>query len=170
MSDDEEDPDAWLPELTTLSDSDGKWEVYVEVVYNLFKRDFVDSQPQFEGKWVRCRKDPIYDGKFAGFWHCVSDGDVEEDRIPDIRRCERISWVRPIIENATARDDIDIWKNKRGSETNVLIWYDEYLLVVLGERTRKHDGFQYLQLITAYTTEKEHRKRKLRKERDNYQP
>ena len=170
MSADEEDQDAWLPELTTLKDSDGKWEVYVEVVYNLFKRDFVDSQPQFDGKWVRCRKDPIYDGKFAGFWHCVSDGVVEDDRTPDMCRCERISWVRLIIENATARDDIDIWKNKRGSETNVLIWYDEYFLVVLGERTRKRDGFQYLQLITAYTTEKEHRKRKLRQERDNYQP
>lgn len=165
---DQDDPDDWLPDLTTLEDSDGKWADYVEIIYTLFKNDFIESQPQFDGKWVRCRKDPIYDGKFAGFWHCMSDGDVEDERTPDMRRCERISWIRPIIESTDSRDDIDIWKNQRGSNTNVLIWYDEYLLIVLGERTRNRDGFQYLQLITAYTTEKEHRIKKLRRERDEY--
>ncbi len=170
MNNAQEDPDYWLPDLTTFNDSEGKWADYVEVIYELFKNDFIDSQPQFDGKWVRCRKDPIYDGKFAGFWHSISDGKDEEERIPDFRRCERISWIRPIIENAISRDDTDVWKNQRGSNTNVLIWYDEYLLVVLGERTRRRDGFQYLQLITAYTTEKEHRKRKLRRERDEYEP
>lgn len=165
---DQDDPDDWLPDLTTLEDSDGKWADYVEIIYTLFKNDFIESEPQFDGKWVRCRKDPIYDGKFAGFWHCMSDGDVEDERTPDMRRCERISWIRPIIESTDSRDDIDIWKNQRGSNTNVLIWYDEYLLIVLGERTRNRDGFQYLQLITAYTTEKEHRIKKLRRERDEY--
>lgn len=170
MSSGEADPDDWLPDLTTLNESDGKWADYVEVIYKLFKRDFVDTQPQFDGKWVRCRRDPIYDGKFAGFWHCVSDGKVEADRTPDMRRCERIEWIRLIIENAQSRDDIDIWKNKRGTNTNVLIWYDEYFLIVLGERKRKRDGFEYFQLITAYTTVEEHRKKKLRRERDGYYP
>ena len=170
MSDVDEDPDDWLPDLTTLNDSDGKWEDYVEVIYTLFKNDFIDSQPRFDNKWIRCRRDPSYDGKHYGFWHCISDGKVEADRTPDFRRCERVSWIRPIIENANSRDDIDVWKNQRGSDTNVLIWYDEYLLVVLTERTRKRDGFQYFHLKTAYTTTEEHRKRKLRRERDDYEP
>ena len=46
----------------------------------------------------------------------------------------------------------------------------QHYLVVLAERTRKHDGFQYLQLITAYQTPEDSRKRKLRAERDSAGP
>ena len=69
MSDVDEDPDDWLPDLTTLNDSDGKWEYYVEVIYELFKNDFIDSQPRFDNKWIRCRRDPSYDGKHLSLIH-----------------------------------------------------------------------------------------------------
>ena len=114
---------------------------------------------------MRCRRDPIYDGKEAGFWHCVSEGASEEQRLPDLRRCERIRWIRTVIEHAND-ESVDHWTNRRGADTRHLIWWNESFLVVLAERTRRRDGFQYFQLITAYCTTEEHRKKKLRKDRD----
>jgi hypothetical protein len=61
---------------------------------------------------------------------------------------------------------IDHWTNCRGNETRHLLWVNEEFLVVVAERRRKRDGFQYLQLITAYCTLEESRKKKLRQERD----
>jgi hypothetical protein len=155
----------WLPALVRLEDHGGDWEKYINAVFAEFYRDFIESQPKFRGRWVRCRRDPMFDGKEAGFWHCVSEGESEARRVPDLRRCERIRWIRAVIEHATD-PSVDHWTNKRGPETRHLIWWDEAFLVVLAERTRQRDGFQYFQLITAYCTPEEQRRDKLRRERD----
>ena len=59
----------WLPPLVLLSSCDGDWDKYVNTVFAAFYRDFIQSQPKFRGKLIRCRRDPISDGKEAGFWH-----------------------------------------------------------------------------------------------------
>ena len=159
-----EAPD-WLPPLVRLTDYGGDWKRYINEVFAVFHRDFIRSQPRFEGCWIRCRRDPLYDGEEAGFWHCVQEGADEEGRVPDLRRCERIGWIRAVIEHAGA-PAVDHWSNRRGSDTRRLLWYSEEFLVILAERTRKRDGFRYLQLITAYCTTEEHTKRRLRQERD----
>jgi hypothetical protein len=162
------DEDDWLPDLWTLPDADGDWKTFIEEAYAIFRRDFVESQPRFEGLWVRCRRDPVdEEGKVAGFWHCTSEGAEESSRNPALRRCERIAWVRAIIENST-EPCVDVWDNERRGEMRTLLWYREKFLVVLAVRVRPRDGFRYYQLITAYDTPEEHRKRKLRQERDEY--
>jgi hypothetical protein len=92
----------------------------------------------------------------------VQEGRVEDDRLPDLRRCERIRWVRWVIENAGAHAEIDIWQNTRGTEVNTLLWFREEYLVVLGQRQG------YWLLRTAYCTEKSGRIAQLRKERDAF--
>lgn len=158
-------PPDWLPPLIRLDDCGGNWNRYIDEVFAVFHRDFVASQPQLDGCWVRCRRDPLYEGKEAGFWHCVQEGADEEQRTPDLRRCERVGWIRAIIEHA-GDPTVDRWPNRRGSDMRFLLWWKEEFLVVLGERTRKRDGFRYFQLITAYCTTEEHRRRRLRQERD----
>jgi hypothetical protein len=105
------------------------------------------------------------DGKEAGFWHCILGG--KEGANVEIPRMERIRWVRAVIEHA---DDpqVDVWMARRGSDQHWCLWFREEYLVVLAERTRKRDGFRYWQLVTAYDTPEEHRKRKLRRERDSW--
>ncbi len=164
------DDTSWLPPLILLNDYGGDWSRYVNAIYERFEQDLLTNQPKYDGKWVRCRRDPIYDGKYAGFWHCVSEGSSEANRTPDLRRCERIGSVRAVIVNADSTREIDSWKNERQGEIRNLLWFREQYLVVLAERTRKHDGFQYLQLITAYQTLEESRKRKLRVERNSAGP
>ena len=147
----------WLPSLTRLEDHDGNWDKYINAVFAIFYHDFIETQPKFAGAWVRCRKDPIFDGKEAGFWHSVSEGPDEDQRTPDLRRCERIAWVRKIIENALDRRVIT-WKRRKGREQRHYLWLEESYLVVLGERGRRY------QLIAAFCTDREHTKRKLRRE------
>jgi hypothetical protein len=149
----------WLPSLIRFEDYDGNWEKYINAVFAVFYRDFIETQPRFLGKWVRCRRDPIVDGKEAGFWHCVSEGPDEEQRTPDLRRCERIGWLRPVIEHGNEAG-VDVWRQRKGGDWRVHVWYQESYLVVLGERGR------YYQLITAFCTDREHTRRKKRRERD----
>lgn len=158
---------SWLPPLIVMADFDHAWEEYVEGVYAIFERDLINSQPKLDGCWVRCRRDPLYDSKVAGFWHCVQEGPEEEQRIPDIRRCERVGWIKAVISNATD-PLVDSWENERGSEKRRLLWFREEYLVVMAARVRPRDGFRFFQLITAYCTVEESRKRKLRRERDDY--
>lgn len=156
----------WLPPLIELKDYDGNWNSYIEAVFACFYKDFIDSQPKYQNKWIRCRRD-LLDGKEAAFWHCISEGAEESSRIPDLRRCERIEWIRAIIEHPD-NEHVDVWDSKKHGDKRCLLWFMEKFLVVLSYRKRKKDGFEYMQLITAYSTSEEHRKRNLRKERDEY--
>ena len=61
------DDPSWLPPLILLSDYGGDWSKYVEAIYERFNEDLLTNQPKYDGKWVRCRRDPIYDEKYAGF-------------------------------------------------------------------------------------------------------
>lgn len=154
---------AWLPELILFEDYQGNWDKYLKAIYNIFVNDFVKSTPSYQGQKLALKKHPVIQGKEATFWHIISEGRIEEDRTPDFRRCERIRWPRPIIENSS---DIvlKVWKNRRNYDTRILIWFEsEEYLVVLTERKG------YLLLWTAFMVTQEHRKRKLKKEFEAYQ-
>jgi hypothetical protein len=149
----------WLPALVLFQDYGGDWDRYVKVLYRYFKQDFVDSQPFFRGKHLALKRHPMEQGKEATFWHLISEGSKKEDeRLPDLRRCERIRWPRPVIEHA---DDppIKVWENQRKRETRILIWLEaaEYLVILAARRG-------YTLFWTAYPVTQPHRKRKLQKE------
>ncbi|HUW56279.1 MAG TPA: hypothetical protein VMZ92_06560 [Planctomycetota bacterium] len=149
----------WLSGLIRLQEFGGDWSRYVNEVFSLFYRDFIQSKPVLRGRQVRCRRDPICDGKEAGFWHCVSEGSEEESRTPDLRRCERIGWIRTVIENAD-EPEVEVWTTRKRNDDRLYLWLREEYLVVLGLRR------SYYQLITAFCTDYEHTRRKLRRERD----
>lgn len=88
----------WLPPLVLFTDYGGNWNRYVEALYSYFKQDFVDSSPSFRGTQLALKRHPMEHGKEATFWHLISEGQVEDKRVPNLRRCERIRWPRPIIE------------------------------------------------------------------------
>ncbi len=148
----------WLPELVIFEDYQGNWDNYLEALYNFFKRDFLDSRPVYDGRRLSLKRHPVIKGKEATFWHIIAEGTDEEERTPDLRRCERIRWPKPIIELCRIKG-LKIWKNKRNGKTRVCLWSpnDEYL-VVLDER------LSYTLFWTAYLVTKDHRKRKLEKE------
>ena len=152
----------WLPPLVLLTDYGGNWNRYVEALYGHYKHDFVTSKPSFRGLDVARKVRPVEQGKEASFWHLISEGRVEQDRMPDLRRCERIRWPRPIIEHE-GEPLIKVWENKRKRDTRICIWFEAFeYLVVLAKRKG------YVLLWTAYPVTRPHTKGKLRREYESY--
>lgn len=158
------EPLSWLPELVLLSNYKGDYAAYLEAVYAYFKLDLVDESVYFQGNRIALKKHPQFQDKEYVFWHVTSEGNVEEERIPDFRRCERIRWIRPIIERADANDSaIKVWKNQRKGDQRICLWLEqENYLVVLAERQG------YTLLWTAYLTDRNHTRAKLLKEYNTY--
>jgi len=155
----------WIPALMFLYDYDGDWDKYFDAVYQVFLKDFVKSQPKFKGQRLALKRHPVIDGKEATFWHLISEGKIEADRKPDLRRCERISWPRPIIESNDKEPILRIWENTRNGEKRICLWLvfdNESYLVILAKR----EG--YLLPWTAYPVTQSHTKVKLQKEYDAY--
>lgn len=156
------DTPEWLPELVCLKDYNGSWEDYLEAIYNYFKQDFIETKPIFREKRLGLKRYPLSQGKEATFWHMISNGNNEEDRLPDFRRTERIRWVSPIIENESD-PVIKVWWNKRKRKKSICLWFEEEdYLVVLADRG------DYILPWTAYLVERSHQKRKLQKEYEAY--
>jgi hypothetical protein len=125
-------PSEWLPALVELKSYGGAWDRYLEALYQYFRDDFIESKPDFpERRWA-VKRHPVADGKEATFWHITSDGKTEGERTPDLRRCERIRWPRPLIE-AFGTGAVHTWKNKRGRSDRVLISTLDYSYVVVLE-------------------------------------
>jgi len=131
-------------------------------LYEIFKRDFVESQPCYRGvhAWFFPEKE---DGKEVVFWHLTSrdDKDVGE-RLPDLRRSERLPWARPMLDNADAMEVLD-WDFKEGDgivKTYVWLKDFDYLMVL----KKYPDGRR--RLITSFWVEYQNTRRKLEKKYD----
>ncbi|WP_246814641.1 oxidoreductase [Nissabacter archeti] len=123
---------------------EGDFQKYIDLIYQEFVDSILYSKLTFQGLPVRPRYQPEYNGKELGFWHMTSTGEKEEEREPDIRRCERIKWLRWVIENHT-NPAISSWKETRAGVTEVVLWVEqEQYVVVLSERR------DYWLLKTAY--------------------
>lgn len=140
----------------------GDWTTYETELYAIFLAEIAQGGLIFRGERVSCRRLPETEGKWASFWHLIQEGKVEDDRLPDLRRCERLRWVKYVIENWNGDPDIQWWENTRRSEINVLLWYREEYLVILSKR----DGYWLLK--SAYETSQPHRIRTLKTERDKF--
>lgn len=153
----------WLPKLEQMTDYGGDWRRYLCALYGIFCSDFIRSKPRFRGVPLALKRHPIIADKEATFWHIISEGNIEEERLPNMRRCERIRWPRPAIENCDD-DVVKVWTELRGSERRTHIWLEpESYLVVLNERKG------YTLLWTAYIVEREHERQKLNRRYEKYQ-
>lgn len=134
---------------------------YMDKLYKIFTDDYLISRPIFKGKKVFIRKEPRDGNKEHTFIHLTHEdffhksGDPN-DRVPDFRRSERLSWTRKIIENYKCSVDnecekILYWEELfRGYKRINLLYKDERFLVVLEER-----DYCYL-LITSFYLEKDY--------------
>jgi len=147
-----------LPAILTLPEFGGDATSFLEAVYSIFKKDFVDSRPVFEGKRLGLKKYPLIEGKEYTFYHFTHDGNFENERLPNLRRMERIPWPRPMIDES-AHPYLKVWRNTRGHDERVLIFHEhENYLVVLADRG------EYILPWTSYLVDIPSRKRKLLKE------
>jgi hypothetical protein len=148
-----------LPDLFPFT---GDWTSYENELYEIYLETMVRSGIKFRGSPVRTKYLPATKAKGFGFWHLISEGETEEDRIPDFRRCERIRWVAWLIENAEAHKDLSWWENMRGTDKHIVIWHEtENFAVILAVRKN------YYLLKTAYLV-REYRRKDFERERREF--
>ena len=148
-----------LPDLFSFP---GDWSSYENELYEIYMDTLVRIPTVFRGLPVNTQYRPASKGKGFGFWHIISEGAVEDDRLPDIKRCARIRWIAWLISNAETNPLISWWENQRGSSTHVVIWIEsEDFAVILAKRN------DYYLLKSAYWV-KSGRKQDFLQEREAY--
>ena len=145
-----------FPELMEFNDY-GNYDDYENALLEVYKRDLWDGGLTFNGLNVvpRVHKKFEFHGKTLDwtFAHFTSRGKIEEDRELDLRRCERIGWVKPIIENAHL-DCVKVWVNERKDnkgkyQPSVVLWCeDANSKVVISKRNGKRN--EYYVITTFY--------------------
>lgn len=150
----------WLPDLFQVN----PWtSIIYEELYCLFRKDFIESQPNYEGLtvWFFPEKK---NGKELVFWHLTTRDDKDAgERLPDLRRCERFPWIRPMLDQVGCPEEL-AWDYEEGDGTiKTYVWLDEYDFVVILKKYP--DGGR--RLITSFWVEYGHKKRSLRKKYEN---
>lgn len=149
------DPD-WLPATLPF---DGNWFAYVEVLYRCYLDHFVTNTTYWRGKRVGMRYEPATNGKAYTFWHitCGLDPVTGDINAPDLDRCARVAWVKPLIEAEATK--VVTWEQVRGRDRKVAIALPDFSFVVfLAERR------DWMYLLTAYCVMSQGRRDKYRRE------
>jgi len=146
----------WLPPMVSV---DPWTQKTFDILYFIFKRDFKDNQPVYKGHKVWFFPE-MEDGKEVIFWHLTHRKDRKtKERLPDPRRCERLPWIRKIIENSK-RPEVLVWDYKEGDgSTRTYLWLKDFNFLVLMKKYP--DGRQ--RLITSYYVDYSHKRRRLEK-------
>ena len=66
-------------------------------------RDFIKHKAHFDRFQLHYRYHPAYQDRPYAFYHMTHTGLDEDNRLPDLRRCERMPWTRLTIEEAGSR-------------------------------------------------------------------
>lgn len=142
----------------------GNWVNYIETIYAIYTDTILNSGLHINHIPIRPRYTPETQGKEFGFWHITSTGEEEDDRQPDLRRCERIRWIKWTIENFAQFSEVSYWEETRANTTEIVIWIEsEQYVVVLSERR------DYWLLKTAYLANKSGKIRQLTRNRNKFQ-
>lgn len=150
-----------LPDLILLEDFQGNYNNFIQAVFDVFQRDFILHKTKFRGEELKLKWHPIYQDKAYTFYHMTHKGEDEQNREPDLRRCERMPWARPVIENCD-KWSLKIWPQIRKGSNRLCIWLnieDEPDYIIILDVREK-----YKLLWTAFVIEYEHEKRKKQKE------
>lgn len=153
-------PPDWLPPMLSVS----PWtKDTFDRLYSIFERDFKETQPIYRGKVVWFFPE-LEDGKEVIFWHLTHREEKSAgERLPDMRRCERLPWVRAIIESADRLEILD-WDYQEGDgSVNTYLWLRDFDFLVFLKKYR--DGRR--RLITSYFIDYPHKRRKLEKKYTN---
>lgn len=154
-----------IPDIIEFNDHGNHWPTYIDAIYEVFKNDFVRTKPFFRGKRLGLKRHPLIDNREYTFYHMTHKGYDEQNRIPDLRRCERMPWGKPTIEKCD-KWDMKVWEQKRKGETRICIWLElddepDYI-VILNERKG------YLLPWTAFVLEYEHERKKKQREYERW--
>ena len=161
-----------LPNVETFN------EKTVELLFNNFKRDFIDSLTYLANDKlsykIDIKKEITCDCPFGNakkperFWHIITKKEdnktkcnnpcpyPENKRVYDSARAKRICWIKPIIENWLKDSDIVHFYEKLSGKETLHIWHRKLdFLVIIRKESNKSNRF----LVSTYLVYKNQRQR-----------
>lgn len=149
----------FLPPMLNLQ---GSWNVVLNELYTIFKKDFIESKVFYQNLKVIYDKRKLWGNKEEAFWHLITKEDTKAVRIPAYDRAKRLPWARPTIENHD-KPEVKVWDYLEGNgKVRIYLWLENYDYAVILERgkgKRKH----LVILITGFYVERWKRKDLLRR-------
>jgi|GEM_PF-2487039 len=121
-----------FPDLIEFNDY-RNYDLYEKKLLEVYERDLWKGKLTFKGLKVLPRVHQRFElnGKSLDwtFAHFTSKGAIDENRELDLSRCERIGWIKPIIENSHL-DCVKIWVNERFDKAgkavpSVVLWCED---------------------------------------------
>ena len=120
---------------------------YLDALYKIFKRDFIDNPIIFNGKPVDIIHEKYFRDKERSFWHIISEGEEDANREINVERCAALPYAKALIIDDGNCEKYRTWI-KWHDKTNKNRYYIWCLvanyMVILEDR-----GPNY-KLITAY--------------------
>lgn len=154
-----------LPEMIFLQDYRGDYHSYIDAVYEVFKRDFILHRLTFGSNVLKLKHYPVYQQRAYTFYHMTHHGEKEDERTPDFRRCERMPWARPTVEDTVVLN-LKFWEQNRNGKSRVCIWMevdngDNYFVILDVRKT-------FVLIWTAFFAEYPHQVKKKQKEYEEW--
>lgn len=113
-----------MPDKLFLSDYGGNYSTYIDAVYSVFEKDFIRRKAYF-GSWpLQMKVHPEFQDRAYTFYHMTHKGNVENERVPDFRRCERMPWAKPTVEILPQKGEVKCWEQTRSGKHRVCIWLE----------------------------------------------
>ena len=160
----------WLPEKAAVN----PWsDTTYEMLYEIFFGDIRDYNLRYIGNNVWIFRE-MEDGKEKIFWHLTTRKTIqkkiprrkrkfypkgqiytETERLPDLRRCERLPWVKPLIEHPS-ESEVLAWDYEEGDRTiKTYIWIKDHDFVVIMKKYP--DGKR--RLVTSFYVDKPYKRK-----------
>ena len=167
----------WLPAKFNVDP--WKEDTY-DKLYFIFCRDIRDSNLKYRdfSVWIFPDRE---DGNETIFWHLTSREQKNEDiprrkrkyyreaqseekvRIPDFRRCERLPWVKPMVEHPDVAEML-CWDYMEGDGTiKTYVWLREVDFVVIMKKYPDESR----RLITSFYVDSEYKRKDLERKYAN---
>jgi hypothetical protein len=145
-----------LEEIIELNDYGGNFTNYEDAIHQIYLDIFRNPSIYFKGKMILPITFPRqHKNRHWTFSHMTSTGngkkgnnkkEIEDNRELDLRRCERITWVKQILQNLN-KDCLKIWRERRNSKNRIVIWHEKMdFALVLQEESKVY------RLVTTFNT------------------
>lgn len=106
-----------LPKKICLNEYGGNYHRYIDAVYEIFEIDFIKHRTTFGSHGLKLKFKPLFQTRAYTFYHVTHKGEKEDERQPDLRRCECLPWARPTIENVE-NWQLKFWRQSRKRSNN----------------------------------------------------
>lgn len=165
-----------FPDLIEFNFYGGSYDAYEAALLDVYERDLWKGKLKFRGLDVKPRVHKQFElnGKKLDwtFAHFTSKGDIESEREFDLRRCERIGYIKPIVDNCHL-PCVKVWENSRENnkkqlETSVVLWCEEVNVKIVLQRICSKQGTYYYIIKTFYLVNDPHRIKKENREYEEY--